>query len=65
MQKQFNERLEVFFNDKFNNILNNHSVDKTYPNCKSINISGDYRAIFIEHDDSVIFLTIGTHSDLY
>ena len=65
IQERFFERLELFVQDKFNRVLNNHSVDRAYPNCRSINVSGDYRAIFEEQDEIIIFINIGTHSNLY
>jgi len=65
VQERFYERLDLFLKDKFDKILHNHSVDRAFPNCKSINISGDYRAIFEEQEDTAIFITIGTHSELY
>jgi len=65
IQKQFYERLELFFQNKFDKLLNNHSVDKAFQNCSSINVSGDYRAIFEDQDGLAIFITIGTHSELY
>lgn len=65
IQEQFYERLEIFFQNKFDKILNNHSVDMAFPNCNSINISGDYRAIFEDQGHVAIFITIGTHSELY
>ena len=30
-----------------------------------MNITGDYRALFVIEGDDVIFSEIGTHSDLY
>lgn len=65
MQERFYERLELFVQDKFSRVLNNHSVDRAYPNCRSINVSGDYRAIFEDQGELIIFINIGTHSDLY
>lgn len=65
IQEQFYERLGMFFENKFDKVLNNHSVEKVFPNCNSINVSGDYRAIFEDQGDLVIFITIGTHSELY
>ncbi len=65
VREQFYERLDLFLKNKFDKILNNHSVDKSFPNCKSINVNGDYRAIFQEREDVAIFITIGTHSELY
>ena len=65
IRKQFYERAELFKTDKFNPILNNHSVDAIYTGCRSINISGDYRAIFWEKGEIANFIKIGTHSELY
>lgn len=60
-------RLELFLTDKYHPILNNHSLAGRYKNYRSINISGDWRAIFRELDDGdvIYFDFIGTHSQLY
>jgi len=65
IKDKFYERLEVFTNNKFDIVLNNHSVDKVFSDCRSINITGNYRAIFKDDGDVVVFITIGTHSELY
>jgi len=65
IQDQFYERLETFIEDKNHKTLNNHSVDKVFTDCRSINVTGDYRAIFKEDNNVVHFVNIGTHSELY
>lgn len=65
IKNQFYERLEIFVNDKFDPILNNHSVEKKYLGCRSINITGDYRAIFKDENHIITFSKIGSHSELY
>lgn len=65
LKEQFYERLEVFVKNKFDRTLNNHSVDKAFSGCLSINITGDYRAIYFENGELVTFIDIGTHSELY
>lgn len=63
---KFYERLRLFEQDPFNQILNNHSVEYIYPNWRSIDITGDYRALFeLQNGDVVMFMKIGTHSELY
>ncbi len=62
---KFIERKNLFLNNKFNPALNNHSVDTAFPGCRSINITGDYRAIFKEEGEHITFVKIGTHSELY
>ena len=65
-QSQFAERLSTFINDPFDPQLNNHALRGEYQGCRSINISGDFRAIYVANDQGVaLFVVIGTHSQLY
>jgi mRNA-degrading endonuclease YafQ of YafQ-DinJ toxin-antitoxin module len=36
-----------------------------YAGCNSIDITGDYRAIFLDEGNIVTFVMIGSHSQLY
>jgi addiction module RelE/StbE family toxin len=66
IQEKFFARLTLFKREPFHALLNNHSVDAAYPNWRSINVTGDYRALFeIVDDDTVVFMDIGIHSELY
>ena len=67
IQPAFYDRLEIFAVDKFNPALNNHKLAGKYNGYRSINISGDWRAIFREHENKnlAFFYLIGTHSELY
>ena len=65
LQKAFQERFILFQQDPFNHILNNHALAGKYKKCRSINISGDLRAVYTIDDDVIVFLIIGTHSELY
>jgi len=62
---QFIERKNLFIENPQHQLLNNHSVEKRFPGCRSINVTGDYRAIFEEQVGGVLFVNIGTHSELY
>ena len=60
------ERIHLFLTDEFHPLLGNHALRGTYSGCRSINITGDYRAIYRRIDStSVLFITIGTHGQLY
>lgn len=61
----FRQRLELFLNDKFTPILDNHPLHGEFFGCRSINVTGDYRAIFVEENEVVTFLRIGTHHQLF
>ena len=67
MQNAFYARIKIFQKDPFYPILNNHKLTGKYKGYRSINISGNWRAIFKEfHSDNIaIFYLIGTHSELY
>ncbi|OGE73593.1 MAG: hypothetical protein A3I07_01020 [Candidatus Doudnabacteria bacterium RIFCSPLOWO2_02_FULL_42_9] len=65
IQTAFAHRQALFKVNKMHPLLNNHDVSKVYTGCRSINITGDYRAIFQDEGEIVIFITIGTHSELY
>lgn len=62
---KFEERLRIFITDNFSPELNNHSLYGEWSNHKSIDITGDIRAIFKEDGDFIIFKAIGTHHQLY
>ena len=66
LQEQFKQRRNLFLEDQFNPILNNHQLHNPYAGCRSINITGDYRAIYYhENLDIVRFIAVGTHHDLF
>jgi len=67
VKKSFQRRLQVFVQNKKDPVLNNHKLKGELKGFRSINVTGDYRAIFQELDngDLVFFFMIGTHSELY
>jgi len=64
-KKKFKERRSIFLQDEFNPILNNHALKGKYQGYRSINISGDLRAIYKKSSEDVLFMAIGSHSRLY
>ena len=66
IQEKFKEKRSLFIGDMFNPLLNNHYLGGEYEGCRSINITGDIRAIFyIKQNSDVVFINIGSHSELY
>jgi addiction module RelE/StbE family toxin len=69
IQKSFKEALRLFILNPFDPQLDNHPLKDPWNGCRSIDITGDYRAIYEELNkgDDVIayFITIGTHQELY
>ncbi len=65
-KKRVKERLALFLQDEFNLTLNNHPLRGKYQGYRSINITGDLRAIYkFQEPDTRIFVTVDTHSNLY
>lgn len=65
-QKRVKERLVLFLQDEFNPILNNHSLEGRYRGYRSINITGDLRAVYKRTSGNTrIFVAVGTHPQLY
>lgn len=65
IQARADVRTRLFLKEPFNEILRNHPLSGEYSNCRSINITGDYRIIYEENDGAIEFLLIGTHGELY
>ena len=60
------ERLQLFIEDPFNIILNNHALSGDRQPYRSINITGDYRLVYEQYDaNTVRLIDIDTHSNLY
>lgn len=63
--KAFKDRFIIFQENEYAGILNNHPLRAEYADCKSINITGDYRLVYKRRDSLYILIDIGTHSELY
>lgn len=65
----FLDALELFVEDQSNPILRNHALRKKFTGYKSIDVTGDCRAVFKEKQQGnqkiIVFYTLGTHKELY
>lgn len=59
------ERIELFSRDPYNSELNNHPLKGKYKDYRSINITGDFRALYLTYDNLIVFDIVNTHSELY
>lgn len=66
LQKNVDKRLILFRKEPLHTLLNNHSLRGKYLGYRSINVTGDYRAIYsLKTDDIAFFVAIDNHSNLY
>lgn len=64
-KKKFKERRDLFFQDEFNPILNNHALKGNHLGYRSINVTGDLRVIYKREENLAIFVAVDSHSNLY
>ncbi|MFT7557681.1 MAG: addiction module RelE/StbE family toxin [Planctomycetota bacterium] len=68
VQLRFFQRIELFENDPFHPTLDNHALSGRWKHHRSIDITGDVRAVYITYIEIkgvAVFIDIGTHSQLY
>jgi len=65
-RKKCDARLLFFERNPYDPLLNNHPLKGKYKGYRSINITGDLRAIYcILDNETAYFIFIDTHSNLY
>ncbi|MFM2340172.1 MAG: hypothetical protein RLZZ360_808 [Candidatus Parcubacteria bacterium] len=65
VQAKFNERLELFMSEPNHPLLHLHTLTGAEYPIESINVTADYRALFLRSKNLISFIRIGTHSELY
>ena len=68
IKDKFDIQLELFYKNIHDEKLNNHELHGKYAHHRSINVTGNIRAVYREVDvttGNVIFVDIGTHGELY
>lgn len=69
IQLAFERIVALFEYDRFDERLRNHLLYGEWKDCRSIDVSGDWRAIYedivVDGKKAFQFVAIGTHSQLY
>ncbi|MHB8362216.1 MAG: type II toxin-antitoxin system RelE/ParE family toxin [Patescibacteria group bacterium] len=66
IKNQFKYRIRLFEMNPFDITLRNHALKGKYLGYRSIDISGDVRALYtVKGNIIILFAFIGTHSQLY
>lgn len=68
IKDKFDIQLELFYKNVHDERLNDHGLHGKYANHRSINVTGDIRAVYRKVNratEDVIFVDIGTHGELY
>lgn len=62
---QFTERLALFITGNLGYPLNDHALAGKLSGRRAFSIAGDIRVIYVELEDMIVFLDIGSHSQVY
>jgi len=66
IKSKVKERNVMFAENPFHPLLNNHPLHGKYKGYRSINITGDLRAVYKEvGTETYLFVEFGTHAELY
>lgn len=69
IREAFKQRRNLFLQNPLDPQLRDHPLKGEYKGYRSINVTGDWRAIYskrkTEDDDVIVFELLGTHSELY
>lgn len=65
LRRKIQERIELFRDNPIHPTLRNHALKGKYKAYRSIDITGDVRALYVQREDEAIFDAVGTHSQLY
>lgn len=69
IKKAFRERTLLFYASPTSPLLNNHKLKGRMGLYRSINVTGDWRALYttreLDGGEAVVFELLGTHSQLY
>jgi len=66
LKQKFKLRISLFIDDPLDPSLRNHALKGKYSGYRSIDITGDIRALYATRGNTVyLFAFIGSHSQLY
>lgn len=65
LRQQLYDRIELFTKNPLHRSLRNHALKGKWKEYRSINITGDVRALYLVRSDEMIFDAVGSHSQLY
>jgi addiction module RelE/StbE family toxin len=65
IKQAFRDALDLFAENPNHQALRNHSLTGKYAGFRSIDVTGDWRALYRTESECIIFVEIGTHPQLY
>lgn len=61
----FTERYKLFLSGERGKPLDDHALSGSLQGRRAFSVAGDIRVVYMELEDQIIFLDIGTHNQVY
>lgn len=65
IKRGFREALELFSESPSHAALRSHLLTEKYAGIRSIDVTSDWRALYRNERERIIFVDLGTHDQLY
>ena len=65
IKKAFHDTLALFIIEPDHPSLRNHPLKDKFAGVRSIDVTGDWRALYRRERERIIFVELGTHDQLY
>ncbi len=65
LRQKLQDKIALFVDNPLHPSLRNHALRGKHKAYRSIDITGDVRALYMQQADEAIFDAVGTHSQLY
>jgi addiction module RelE/StbE family toxin len=65
LKKAFQDTLALFLVEPDHSSLRNHALKDKYAGFRSVDVTGDWRALYRRERERIIFVELGTHDQLY
>lgn len=65
LRQRVDDRILLWIGEPLNAQLRDHQLKGKYKQYRSIDITGDIRALYLQKDGEAVFDALGTHSQLY
>jgi addiction module RelE/StbE family toxin len=65
LKGQFKERLNLFVTGELGYPLHDHALTGKLAGKRAFSVAGDIRVVYIELEDTIVFLDVGSHNQVY
>jgi addiction module RelE/StbE family toxin len=65
LSKQYDKRIDMFIAGHRDVPINDHVLTGDLQGRRAFSITGDVRVVYIEFEDKIIFLDVGSHNQVY